>query len=121
MPSIDQRDLDILAARSAALDAVSGPRVGDWVEFTDGVSRRISHLWPESAQTSDGGSFYLGDGYVSMSGALHDSVPTDSLVITGERRAGAVWFFHHDHATAHNGVETTLLFRVYTCNLPAPR
>ena len=117
----DQRDRDILVARQAALDSVPGPRVGDWVEFPGSVMRRISYLWPDDAQTSDGGTYYLGDGYVSMSGSLHASVPTNSLKRTRRTKPGSVWFFHHDFHTAGGGVDTTIPFRVYTCAFAAPR
>jgi hypothetical protein len=118
---LDPRDLDIRAKRQAALDAKDGLRVGDWVEFSDQVVRRISHIWPDGVQTSDSGSFYLGEGFVSMSGSLYSMVPKSSLTKTDQTRDGSVWFFHHDYATAHNGVQTSILFRVYTCSLPAPR
>ena len=57
-----------------------------------------------SIQTSDGGSFYLGDGYCAFSGSLYDGIPADTLTLTGETREGRVWWFHHDYHTAHNGV-----------------
>ncbi len=121
MPTtLDERDDAILAERTAALDAVDGPRVGDYVDFADGVTRRISYLWPGHAQTSDYGSYYLGNGYVSMSGSLFVPVPTDTLALTDEKRDGAVWFFHHDWAQAHNGIGMTIPFRVFTCPLDAP-
>lgn len=118
---LDDRDRAILAERQGQLDAVVGPRVGDWVEFADGVSQRISYLWPDDAQTSDGGTYYLGRGYVSMSGSLHRGVPIASLVATARTKPGSIWFFHHDYHTAGGGVEATIPFRVYTCGLPAPR
>lgn len=123
---LDQRDRLLLAQRRDALERNEGPRVGDYVDFADGVQRRISHIWGEGwdrpgAQTSDGGSFYLGDGYVSFSGGLHPLVPFTTLTLTEERRAGAVWFFHHDYATAHNGIGAVIPFRVYSCAVNAPR
>lgn len=124
---LDDRDQAILAERTAALDAVEEPRVGDFVVFADGVTRRISYHWHDGAgwdggyQSSDGGSYYLGTGYVSMSGGLYTTVPKETLTLTDEKRDGSVWFFHHDHHTAHNGVDVMIPFRVYACSLPAPR
>lgn len=117
----DSRDEKILARRIEDLNAIGGFGCGDWVDFADGVSRRISHIWPEGPQTSDGGSFYLGNGYLSFSGSLYGIVPNDSLTLTDERRDGNAWFFHHDLHQAHHAVGVTLPFRVYTCSLPAPR
>ena len=124
---LDERDEAILAQRVAALDAVEGPRVGDFVRFADGVERRISYIWPEawddettsSVQTSDGGSYYLGDGYVSMSGSLYTGVHGRTLTLTDEQREGSVWFFHHNQHVAHNGVDVMIPFRVFTCSLPS--
>lgn len=122
---MDERDRTILAERMAALDARPEPRVGDFVRFADGVLRRFSYHWHDGAdwdggyQTSDGGTYYLGNGYVRMSGSLHPCVPTNTLTRTDETRDGSVWFFHHDQRIAHNGVDVMATFRVYTCSLPA--
>lgn len=136
MPEFDEHDQAILTARQTMLDKLNHPRVGDWVDFANGVSRRISHIWPhdhtrdtatkglhpkDGLQTShDGYGYYLGEGYISFSGSLYRSVEARTLTLTEEKRNGRVWFFHHNHAQAHNGVETTIPFRVYKCNLPAP-
>lgn len=133
---LDERDQKILEHRIAMLDADERPRVGDYVEFADDVVRRISHLWrweaePEDspmlgAQTSDlsglyGGNYYLGEGYCSFSGGLHSLVPFNTLELTDEKRPGSVWFFSHDHWTAHNGVPAVIPFRVYKCTREAPK
>jgi hypothetical protein len=128
-PVFDEKDATILADRQALLDAETSPRVGDFVVFSDGVTRRVSYVWrfgndpSTDVQTSDlgGGSFYLGNGYVSFSGSLYNSVPGSTLTRTDEAREGNVWFFHHDWAEAHNGVHTTAQFRVYHSTKEAPR
>jgi hypothetical protein len=119
---LDQRDQDIFAQRVAALDRIDRPRVGDFVVFTDGVRRRIAYRWPDGdVQTCHPcASFYLGDGYVSMSGNLYRSVPADTLSLTEETAEGGVWFFHHNYATAGGGVQATHRFRVWRCSLDAP-
>lgn len=122
----DPRNVEIIERRVAKLDAREGPRVGDYVRFADGTLRRCSYHWSDDAgwdggmQTSDGGSFYLGEGYVSMSGSLYSCVPTDSLKPTDETRPGSVWIFNHDMHRAHNGFNFEIPFRVFTCDLPAP-
>lgn len=121
MLELTERDLDILDARTKALNDVAGPRVGDYVEFP-GETRRISHIRDgESFQTSQGGSYYLGDGWVSFSGGLFTSAPLASLTDTGRRHDGSVWFFHNDWATAGGGVDVIVAFRVFTCDLAAPQ
>jgi hypothetical protein len=95
--------------------------VGDAVEYHGHRDHCPAEPWDGGCQTSDGGSFYLGDGYVSMSGSLYPCVPTSSLVLTEETKHGSVWIFHHDHACAHNGVHFEREFRVYTCDQEAPR
>jgi len=124
---LDERDSAILADRTAAYDAISGPRVGDFVTFADGITRRISYIWRDendavlSVQTSDGGSFNLGLGYVSMSGSLYAGVKSETLTPTDEQRKGSIWFFHHDWWEKDNGVDTFMSFPVFTCSEPAPR
>lgn len=122
-PQFDERDADILRARTASL-AANPINVGDFVTFSDGTTRRVSYIWvwddkPQSIQTSHSGSFYLGDGYVSFSGALFNGVPFESLTDTGDMHDGRVWFFHHDFAERDNGVECTAKFRVWRCSAEA--
>lgn len=124
---LDGRDEAIIAERMAKLDAKAGPRVGDFVRFADGTLRRISYHWRDDegwdggCQTSDAGSYYLGNYGVSMSGGLFPCVPTESLTLTDEQRDGAVWIFHHDVHRAHNGVHASVPFRVYACPQEANR
>lgn len=114
----DDTDAALLASKVAALNEVRGPRVGDFVEFTDGVVRRFSHDWGNlGLQTSLGGSFHLGHGHVSFSGSLDRVVPLDALTDAEETRAGDVWFFHHNHSAAHHGVGARVQFRVYWSTL----
>ena len=125
---LDERDAAILAERTRLFDEAPGPREGDYVIFADGTERRVSFVTPlewlpecDSVQTSDGGSWYLGEGYCSFSGGLYRGVKRDTLTLTDETRAGSCWFFHHNHRMAHNGVEVLIPFRVYECSEDAPR
>lgn len=127
---LDERDQAIayerwkgLAMREALQADKGVPTVGDWVEYPDGNPRRVSYVWdwnePSeiSVQTSDSGSWYLGgDGSVSFSGGLCQSVAIDTFTIRkGVCRRGKFWFFHHDHATAQNGVDLWLPVLVWDC------
>lgn len=119
---IDDRDREIIAERTAKFDLDQKPRVGDYVRFNDGALRRISETWGGThLQTSGGGSYYLGNGYVSMSGSLCSGVAPETLTLTDERRLGSVWIFHHDWRGAGNGVDASIEFRVYACSEDAPR
>lgn len=111
---LDARDAEILAERVKAFDQIAGPRVGDFVEFSNGVTHRFAHDWGERGlQTTAGGSWYLGKGYVSFSGGLDPCIPRDSLTDTGDTREGDVWFFHHDLWGAGRGIDARVTFRVY--------
>lgn len=109
----DDRDAELLCQRATELDADPGPRCGDFVRFADGRMERVSHVWDAAVQTSEGGSFYLGHGYVSFSGGLNPSIPAAELRRADEAQDGSCWFFHHDRFTAHNAVHATMPFRVY--------
>lgn len=115
MPTFDDRDQAILDERMALLDAIEGPRVGDFVQMLDGSLQRFAHDWGQDhgLQTCDGGSFYLGAGYLSMSGSLNPTVKREALVDTGKHLLGSAWFFHHDWHTAHNGVTVQVPLRVF--------
>lgn len=124
MFEFDERDAEILANKVAVLNQYKGIRVGDFVRFTDGVLRRVSQIWrdedgqPDSIQTSNGGSYYLGTGYVSMSGSLYSGIKPWTLTLTSETRKGSVWFFHHGLAGANRGVSAEVEFRVYQASIP---
>jgi len=119
-PHLDARDMEILSRRAAAFASHETPKTGDFLEFADGIKRRISHVWfDEKIQTSDDGSWYLGDGYMSFSGALYQSIPIEALSLKGEKRLGSCWFFHHNHQAAHNGVNAVIPCQVWTTELTA--
>jgi len=120
MAEFDAIDAEILRSRMEAFDKIEGPRLGDHVDFANGITARIAYIWDNSIQTTDGGAFNLGEAGISMSGTLYEGVPPDTLTATDEIRDGAVWFFHHDMWQAHNGVHTMTPLRVFTCSLPAP-
>jgi hypothetical protein len=118
---LDNRDRAIIANRVTRRDEQTGPRVGDYIIFANGVTRRISHIWfDEKAQTSDDGRFHLTDYGLSFGGSLYLPVPLDSLTDIGQMRAGSAWIFHHDSPGADRGVDFAIDCRVYTCTLPAP-
>lgn len=125
---LDDHDREIIAKRGAALLANGDPiNPGDFITFACGTTRRVSYVWIDgdegvkAVQTSDGGSWYLGDGYVSFSGALYTGVPFETLTDTGDTFDGDVWIFHHDHHCADNGVHSTTKFRVWRCSMEAPK
>ena len=118
-PTIDDRDHELITTRSTTLAGRTTPQVGDFVDFANGVTRRISHLWtdwPEpTIQASDGGSFYLGTTGCSFSGGLYPGIPAERFTPTEERREGSAWLFHHDYPSAYSGVYFTVSFRVWRC------
>jgi hypothetical protein len=119
--ALDDRDRAVLAARVAAINSTEGPRVGDWVDFVDGVTRQIAHVWPWGVQTSDYGSFYLDEGYMAFSGGLHQYVPTETLTLTEDTRYTSAWFFHHDQWRAHNRVHVRVLVQLWISSAEAPK
>jgi hypothetical protein len=120
---LDARDQAIVQARAVAFAAHTKPQTGDFIEFADGITRRIAHVWfDENIQTTDGGSFYLGMGYVSYSGSLYQSIPATAVRLLQDKQInGRFWFFHHDYHTAHNGVDFVIPCRVWATDLTANR
>lgn len=115
---LDARNTEILAERMRLLDAVTGPRVGDFVRLPGGVLHRFSYRFDDALQTSAGGSWYLGDGWCSFSGTLDPSIPLGEIAPANEIMGGEVWFFDHNWAEAHNGIYLTVPFRVYEVTNP---
>jgi len=133
--TLDAQDAQILADRTLKLDAIEGPRCGDYLRMPDGELARVAHVYPADWDEMAGvqpnytasnwrerfgeGSYYLGNGYVSMSGSLGDWIAASRLTLTEETREGSAWFFHRDEHRASNGVNVTLPFRVYEVSDPA--
>ena len=119
----DARDEVIRQKREALFLGLRGPSVGDYVDFADGVTRRISYVWNlgdrVECQTSEGGSYYLGEGYASFSGGLLPSVDAATFTLSDEKRGGQFWFFHHGFTEAHAGMDCNIKCRVWKCSLPA--
>jgi len=116
---VSAKDHAILSDRVAAYDRYQGPRVGDFIRFSDGIVHQFSHDWDDSIQTTKGGSFYLGTHYLSFSGALEPAISKEKLSLTPEMALGRVWFFHHDYRQAHSAVYASVPFRVYTTTMPS--
>jgi hypothetical protein len=119
-PEFDERDRQILARNQTEWDKREGPRVGDYIRMKDGTLRRFTHAWPDAIQTTVGechpcrgdSSFYFG-GYMEFSGSLDRGISRDQIEPTTEQLDGPIWFFHHNEAKAHNGVNAKISCRVY--------
>jgi hypothetical protein len=121
MPTLDDTDRDIIMRRAHKYDTESDPtkpRIGDYVVFSDGMLHRVSHIWDDGVQTSRGGSFHLGDGYISFSGGLEPSIPFSDLELTDEKRLGQIWIEHHGWLQKDSAVYDEIPFRVYRANRP---
>jgi hypothetical protein len=119
-PQIDDTDRAAFSLRVEAWNKRTGPRVGDFIEMLDGTTRRFAHNWDEhglqvTCGDGDKGSFYFDRaGVMSMSGSLDPTIPLERIEeLTGKRRSGWCWFFHHDFPQAHSAVHFTVPCRVY--------
>ncbi len=133
MTPLDERDTAMMYERRDARYLLDGPVCGDWVRFSDGIERRISHVWDwdgadgltSGVQTSAesgifGGRWHLtGSGNGNFSGGLYPITPMSALTATEEEKPARFWFFHHDHWRAHNGVEVIIPVRVWEASCPA--
>jgi hypothetical protein len=108
-------NLKMLEILQKKLDEMHGPRVGDYIQFSDGYLTRITEVEEDHVQT--GGekhsSYHLGSNGCSYSGGLDPGININELRITKETRAGSVWFFHLNESKADNAVHYQIPFRVY--------
>lgn len=114
----DEIDKKIVIDRIAQWDRCQGPRVGDYAIMPDGSMERFAHNWGDSLQTTSGGFFYLGNGYMSMSGGLHSAIPKTRIRDASDTKMGICWIFHHDYREAFRSVGAQVPCRVYQI-LPA--
>lgn len=118
---VQDRNLNILSDRMTEYNKIPGARVGDWIRETSGRMTRATHDWNDAGEDteiiqhggSEFGQFYLGDGYISYSGGLDTGIKKNQIRDTGEVKKGKVWFFRNDYATAGNGIDYMVDFRVF--------
>lgn len=106
---------EILENRVALYNQRSGARVGDYLQLPHGELTRFTHDWGDSIQTggSDGGSYYIGNGYLSYSGGLDSGVQKKDIRKTNKTKSGSVWFFDGDVSGANRGVYFNVEFRIF--------
>jgi hypothetical protein len=103
----------MLRQRQAALDKITGPKVGDYIRTIDSRLLRFTINSDDSLQAYRSGSFYLGHNGCDFSGACGDSYRKYRLIETGERKEGSVWFFDGDQWGAGRGHNTKAIFTVW--------
>lgn len=134
---VDERDAWIIRSNMMSLFESNEPHEGEYVIFADGTLSRVAYVWrfcddknthcrdhnhtAERVQTAPGGSFHLGDGYVSMSGSLNDAVPYSTFTLTNELRLGSAWIAHHNFLQASCSVSCLISFRVWHSTSMPPR
>lgn len=113
----DARDAELLALRVAKRSKLSGPNIGDFLKGPDGALLRFTHDWGDDIQTAPArsGSYHLGsNGHADYSGGLDPAIPKSSFrLISFELKMGGFWFFHHNFASAANGVDCEAPCKVF--------
>lgn len=110
----DQRLLDLMQIERKRLDGLTSlPRTGDALVYPDGSTRRVAYSWHDALQPTKTYdiSFYLGKGgHMDFSGTLDSPIPNSKFVLAGHEFV-RVWFFHHGHVGAHQGVHCNVEVR----------
>jgi hypothetical protein len=112
----DKRDMQIAEDRINLFNDRDGPRVGDFIIVPGGLYLRFAYDWGDQIQTTDkqyGGSFHIGNGYVSMSGGLEPGYLKEQIELTNETRRGYFWIEHHGHLCADCSIGLMFPCRVY--------
>ena len=112
-PTLDAHNLAILGTIMTRQHQRTHPGVGDWLRFTDGSLRRISHDWGDEVQHgiqhSKDGSFHLSQsGHVDFSGGLEPGIDRTVLQPDTAQREARFWIWDHGHAGAGRGVHITI-------------
>jgi hypothetical protein len=111
---LDARNTAIAVTTQAARENMTGPRIGDFIEMTDGSLQRFCNKTKHGMQTTEGGSFHVtSTGTASYSGGLNPPQMMERIEDTGATKRGRFWFFSHAIAGAGRGVDVFLPCRVY--------
>lgn len=101
-----QKDIELIKKRIEARQRRTEILEGDVIEYLDGHTERITHVWDDHAQAGGGsGSYYMGEsGYGSYSGGLNSGLPLAELELTDKTADCAFWFFSGNHSGANRGI-----------------
>lgn len=110
---------ELLQIKLAKFNARQGPRTGDFLRLPEihpklGRYTRLTHDWGDTQQTGGmGGSYYLGNGWLSYSGGLDPGIKTADITPQIDEKPGSLWFFDKDISGAGRGVNYTAPMRVF--------
>jgi hypothetical protein len=101
-----QKDLDLINKRIAARKDRTEILEGDVIEYLDGHTERVTHVWDDHAQAGGGsGSYYMCEsGYGSYSGGLNSGLPLANLELTDKTKDCMFWFFSGNMSGGGRGV-----------------
>ena len=119
--SLDTQDEAYIHNAMIHRSGITGPIVGDYIEFASGQIERVCEEWTGTGrvQTSEGGSFFLcASGNASFSGGCNPSIPISTLKKTNETRLGTFWIFHHGFAGAGCGIDFQMPVTVWKTDAP---
>lgn len=109
----DERDVVLAKKYLATWDKEKGPREGDYIIMPSGKYERFSHIWSDGLQTSEGGQFSLGNGFVGFSGSLNRTVPNKLIAKTNKTKAGHFWMAHHGRLEPGSAIGVKARLRVF--------
>ncbi len=120
------KNVQLIAARKTAFNAIEGPRVGDFLILGEEEYRRFTYDWGDSLQTTPAryashysASFYMcSSGHADFSGSLDPSIPKSEFILTDETKLGTFWMFHEGIPGAGRGVNFQLACRVFKRVVP---
>lgn len=102
-----QNDLNLIVNRITARSNRTEILEGDVIEYLDGHTERVTHVWDDGQIQAGGGSssYYMGkSGYASYSGGLNSGLPLAELKLTENTKECLFWFFSGDMSGGGRGV-----------------
>lgn len=109
-------DFELLKAYSNAYQnnfVRNTPILGDALRLPDGQTVYFCHIYDNKAQTCEGGSFHLGEGYLSYSGGLDSGISFSGIELTAEKFVLPVWFCHRGYLTGGCGIYARIECRIW--------
>ena len=108
-------NLELIKNRCEEREKLTTIQCGDYIEYKDGRTERVTHVWEHDVQAGGGSSsFYMAkNGHASYSGSLNSGLKKSQLQDSGQKSFARFWFFSEDWSGANRAISFYCMVRIW--------